>query len=206
MIHIDPATMIGKGSDRACYDHPDDPKKCIKITHTADNKQSQNDLKCYTRLAKQNISWEMLARFYGTVETDMGEGLVFEKVLDFDGSTSKDLNYYLKSDKQMRAISDLLGLLKALYRYLLTEKIVFRDLNADNILYQRITETEGKFMIIDGVGTSVLIPLEKYSDFFARRKIERKWEKLIERLERNFRDNASFMKIIEENRESLISG
>lgn len=35
-LALSPSLMFGKGLDRECYIHPEDPSKCIKITVTND--------------------------------------------------------------------------------------------------------------------------------------------------------------------------
>ena len=41
---------IGRGKERACYVHPDDPRKAIKISMGEINKKSKCEIKFYRKL------------------------------------------------------------------------------------------------------------------------------------------------------------
>ena len=58
----------------------------------------------------------MLARFYGNIETNRGEGAVFELIRDHNGEVSKTLEHYFsannKTDLNYQDLSQALPLLK----------------------------------------------------------------------------------------------
>ena len=64
--------------------------------------------------------------------------------------------------------------------------IISRDISANNLLYKRETETEGKLIIIDGLGNAELIPLSNYFNYLAQKKIIRKWCYLIMKMRKDF--------------------
>ncbi len=175
IVDLDSAEMIGRGSSRVCYVHPGDALKCIKITYVNNASISREELRHYRRFSRRRISWDMMSRTYGHVRTTLGEGVVFSLSRDYNGSISRTLEYYLQNSL---VSPDLLaGALNNFKRYLIRERIVVRELKADNLVYQRLTPLCGKIVIIDGVGNNEFLPLANYSSLFARRTVRRKWGK-----------------------------
>lgn len=199
LLYLKNAVLIGIGTNRACYIHPDDDSKCIKVTISNDFSESNREKKYYNFLKKRNISWRMLAKYYGTVETDLGEGLVFELVKNESGEVSKPLIDYFVSEKLMEELLEPLPKLKALKEYLLTEKIIVKDLSLANILYQKRANGEDRLMIVDGVINNDFIPIATYVDYFTRRKINRRWIRFISHFEARIGDNKLLQKMYEKN-------
>jgi len=89
----------------------------------------------YRHLQKRGISWDMIPRYYGDAETNLGLGSVFDLISDHDLTVSKSLEYYLSSEEQTEkcyeSLSESLHLLK---KYLLDNNIVTMDLKPYNIL------------------------------------------------------------------------
>lgn len=77
-----------------------------------------------------------------------------------------------------RILPDLVHLRK----YLIEEGIIVRDLQAGNFAYKRLNGQNGKLMIIDGVGNNEFIPFCNFSPYLARKKIIRKWNRFIHKL------------------------
>ena len=137
MLILESSQLIGRGLRRECYFHPEDGNKCIKVVVAGDHEETVREQSYYRLLEKRNISWGMLARFYGNVETNRGEGSVFELVRDYNGEVSKTLEQYfsanIETDLNYQDLSRTLPLLK---QYLLKWKIVTMALKPQNIVYQ----------------------------------------------------------------------
>lgn len=179
MLDLENAVVIGKGSSRICYLHPQDANKCIKVTASGNPRITNEELSHYRRYQRRNISWEMLAMSYGKVATSIGEGVVFSLARDFDGSISRTLDYYLRRDEfrlDMKSVADKLLKFKI---YLLDQRVIVREIKADNLVYQRVNQSEEKVTIVDGVGNNEFLPLANYSAIFARRLLSRKWRKFV---------------------------
>ena len=84
VIRLNRSLLIGKGSSRVCYRHPEDEGKCVKVERHVDRSVTAEELCRYRRLQKRGISWGNLARYHGDVETDQGPGAVFDMPLDAD--------------------------------------------------------------------------------------------------------------------------
>ncbi len=178
MLEIGPDALIGKGLHRECFVHPDNRDWCIKIVVAGNSNENHREAKYYGLLARRGISWEMLTRFHGLVETYLGEGAEFDLVRDYDGGVSKTLTHYLSSEELTAANSKpLASALTGLRAYLLENRVVTMTLKTKNILFQKTAKSDGKLVIVDNVGNSDFIPISNYSAVLARLKIERKWQR-----------------------------
>ena len=164
MIKLDKQHLIASGTNRACYHHPSDEKKCIKITISGNHKETNREANYYKYLQKKDVSWDMLAKFYGFVETDIGEGEVVELIRNYDLDISKSLDYYFRKITSQQEIQNFLNLLLKLKKYLYKEKIYIKDLNAVNIVYQKYNQTNGRLVIIDGLAHSNYVPFIRSID------------------------------------------
>ena len=172
--------FIGEGSERECYLLPDTPEKCIKISKPGHGKkQHHRDLKFYRKVQKNPKLWEHIAHFQGILETEKGEGLVFETIRDFDSKISKSLLYYLYND-QNAIDNHMLEALRNLESFILQNHIILKDPSPSNILYQRLDPYKGKFMLIDGI-SYIDIPFKPFQ-LWARYKTKRQWNKVIMRM------------------------
>ena len=185
MLYLDKSTLVGRGLHRECYRHPEHRHRCVKVVVAGNSDENRREAKYYSRLAARGLSWEMLARFYGLVETNLGEGAVFDLVCDYDGTISKSLCEYLDHPEQEPALLAMLQrALPDLKRYLLENRVVTMTLKSKNMLLQRVDADVAKLVIVDNVGNSDFIPLSHYVAGFGRLKIRRKWR----RFERDLRD------------------
>lgn len=178
MIELNSAAIIGKGLHRECFVHPDNPGQCVKIVVAGNSNENQREAKYYGHLARRVISWEMLTRFHGLVETNLGEGAIFDLVRDDNGQVSKTLAHYLASGQLTALHSAVLRpALKNLRLYLLHNRIITKTLKSKNILFQLLAADAGRLVIVDNLGNSDFIPIANYNTFLARRKILRKWRR-----------------------------
>lgn len=199
MIELNPTAIIGKGLHRECFIHPDDPGRCIKIVVAGNSNENRREAKYYTRLARRGISWEMLTRFHGLVQTNLGEGAIFELVRDDDGQVSNTLAHYLESE-QLTALhgSVICDALAQLRAYLLHHSIITMTLKTKNILFQRTGRDSGRLVIVDNLGNSDFIPVANYSAFLARRKIRRKWRRFEKDIRSQYPANGALTAILDQ--------
>jgi len=185
MLKLEPSALFGRGLRRECYFHPEDETKCIKIVVDGDHKETVREQSYYRLLEKRNISWRMLARFYGNVETNLGEGAVFELIRDYNGEVSKTLgDHFSANNETVPNDQYLYQALLVLKQYLLQWKIVTITLKPQNIVFKKTNESEGFLVVIDNVGNSDFIPICNYVGWMATRKINRKWQRFEDSLGR----------------------
>jgi len=183
MIMLNDSYLIGTGTNRACYQHPNDNNKCIKVTISGNFSESNKEKKYYIFLKNKAISFDFIAKYYGTIETNMGEGLIFELIKDSNKNISKPLSIYFFEKNFSDEVEALVEKLIKLKKYLIKEKIIVKDLSFANILYQK---SKNRLVIIDGVINNEFIPISTYIDYFTIRKINRRWELFINKLSRKY--------------------
>ena len=184
MTALSPAIMIGKGLHRECFVHPKDETKCIKVVVYGNQQETEREQSYYRFLENKKISWDMLPKFHGNVETHMGLGAVFDLIRDHDGQISHTLEHYL-ADKKFVSLhrNQLLFALAQLKTYLLKNNIITMPIKPKNILYQLNQDDSGTLYIIDNIGNADFIPLATYSSWFGNKKILRRWQRFIKTLD-----------------------
>lgn len=175
MLQISATYLIGKGSERGCYVHPENSGRCIKINHSAVTKQSKNELEYLAVLQQRNISWQHIPQFYGMVKTNLGDGMVYDLIRDYDGEVSNTLAHYLRGETDSDEAQQIAAALKEFRRYLLSQHIMVRDPNATNFALQKCSRDRVQLVLIDGIGNANFAPLFNRLDWFVELKIKRKW-------------------------------
>ena len=197
MLKLESSSLIGRGLRRECYFHPGDENKCVKIVVGGDHKETVREQSYYRLLEKRTISWKMLARFHGNVETDRGPGAVFELIRDYNGAVSKTLEHYFsaKNDTDFD-YQELSRALVRLKQYLLQWKIVTMSIKPQNIVFKKTNESEGVLVVIDNIGNSDFIPICNYVDIMAMRKVRRKWQRFENSLSRDYVRNKALQQMV----------
>ncbi len=198
MIDLTDAYLLGKGSSRECYVHPQDRNKCVKVTFSPDAAIMREEMKYYRKYTRRGISWEMMARTYGYVNTSLGLGAVFSLARDYTGEISSPLVDYLQGQRDSCKLhgQELFTALLSFRSYLFRQRIIVRELKADNLIYQRVTPDEGRLILVDGVGNNEFLPVANYSVLFARRTLRRKWAKFEHSLLLSYPDNVMLQKVV----------
>ncbi len=177
ILTLDASLLINKGTNRACYVHPQIKERCIKITISSNDKETKREVKYYEKLQKRGVSWEMLSKYYGMVATNLGAGECVELVRDYDGEISKELDKYLNDEKLLQEVKNLTQHLCALKEYLYAQKIYVKDLNSVNVLYQKLSHKEARLVVIDGIAHSDYNPFTPYIKSILLKKMDKSWNK-----------------------------
>lgn len=172
------AEPVGQGRERSCYRHPDDPGKLIKIPNRGSEVQTRREIDFYRRLERRGgVDYSHIPRFYGSVDTNLGRGIVVDLVSDADGGISRSMRWYLNHGMPIQQFEPLLDELR---RYLLDNLVIFNhDLVLGNLLLQRRAADASRLVIIDGLGDVVKIQWLNRLEAHARAKIERRWARFI---------------------------
>lgn len=200
IIQLTDKDYISKGLHRKCYHHPSNPSQCIKVNYNDGAEQETNrEIAYYNHLIKRNISWDALAKYYGPVQTNFGEGHLFELIRNYDGKTATPLETYL-ADQQLtqQYYDELIVLLKALKSNLLNNRIITMTIKSKNILFQHLSEQKNRLVIIDNIGNSTFIPIANYVPYFAKSKIERTWQRFLKSVIKDNWHNPLVAKLIDE--------
>lgn len=189
MITLTKSLLIAKGGERDCYLHPEDNTKVIKIVHKTEEHNNQNELEySYMKYIKKrkDLDLSQITDCYGYVSTNLGKGLVFDRVLDFDGTASKSFRYYLAN--KIIPLDEQELLITELKNYLEENLILFVDTSLTNIFCPKISEDSYKLIIVDGLGakrTGIKFTLYKISKAYTKYKIKRQWDKFMKMYEKD---------------------
>lgn len=166
---------VGTGKEKACYVHPHDSNKAIKVPIGSTRVQTDREIRYYKKLLKRkNVFYSHMPQFYGLVTTNLGEGYVVDLVRDYDGEISKSLEWYLQHGSTLNDFSMHLQELKT---YFLQNSIVFNhDMYDGNLLVKKVSPEKMQLVIIDGIGDVVFIQWPNMIPSFVRLKIERRWQ------------------------------
>lgn len=179
------------GGTRYCFQHPEHRNRCVKVLRPdrtgaarkllrQDFKRylperylddQRKEIKAYLELMPQasEALWRHIPRYHGTVDTDMGIGIVTQLMRNSDGSWPKNLR-----DLLPEGMTDALAAgIEEFEQAVCDLRILSRNLLPHNII---AVDEDGRYrvMLVDGIGNSELIPMSTYSHFFADRKTARK--------------------------------
>jgi len=122
-----------------------------------------------------------IVRMIGLVETDLGLGLVSEKVVDADGALAPTLAaVYAKRG----FAPDLRAALDAFLEGLLGGNVIVGDMHAWNIVYGRDSRGGPRLIMIDGFGEKHAIPVSSMSRVINRYRTRRLFKRMLAQLER----------------------
>lgn len=184
---------IGKGMNMSVYINPMNPLQCIKIKIGSLREYSLEMKYRRSRQLRRLPQSLLMVKYYGEIETNLGIGYVYERVVDYDGTTSMSLHDLVQLEMQARekgiSPKEIAGTEKELprvkdtllvtYKNILSERIILHDNDCHNFMIQFSTPTSWRIRIIDGFGYRVLIPLAHYIDFFSVLRVELFWHRFI---------------------------
>jgi len=187
IIEITPELFIGEGGHQATYIHPIDKTKCIKIPHDPEDGDVKKEMRYRRMCAKKLERSRLVTEYFGTVETNLGLGYVFERVLDFNGKTSKDLKDFLpKTRPDTQTLQKIWTILLNFKSDFLRENIAIVDTDITNFMVQEPAPGAYRVRIVDNIGTPVLIPLVYWFEFAAAWKAKRYWDRIVDWLAENY--------------------
>lgn len=202
LINLESSMLIGQGGHKKVYIDPRDASHCVKILFNADDPDMKKELRYRKAIRNRQRELSMIPAYYGTVETNLGLGYVFDRIFDCDGRTSRTLEEILDAvecrlvgnqpvaDGIYTELPENLNLLRRwsedCLRYLrkdfLEAKVITSNMEAANFLMQ--VEKKGKyhFWIADNLGSPVKIALIFYVDILAEGHVKRYWNRFVKDL------------------------
>ena len=131
VLQLTPDHLLGTGDNRSCYAYPGDPSRCIKVDKPwnegfhntprkrvkkalmpwlADFSSNREEARFYRTKALElgEEFYRFAPRCYGIVLTNLGPGLVFERIRNSDGSYAQPLGVFLRRfPEQARSLANL---------------------------------------------------------------------------------------------------
>ena len=185
-LTLEDSDLISSGRQRLVYQHPEFDHLCVKVLRTKEHvKVQKRESRYYRSLQRRNADLSMLAQMRGVVNTNRGQGVVYDLIKDFDGSVSRTLRHYLlKNEASFNQL--VIETIEAIKKNFYDNAIVFCDLNTSNILLQRVDEQTYRGVVVDGIAHNNFIPLCDYSVAFSRKKIMRVWNRKVRKWNRKY--------------------
>ncbi|MFE8072888.1 YrbL family protein [Marinobacteraceae bacterium S3BR75-40.1] len=194
---------FARGGNRLCFVHPDDAGRCVKVRRPDFTLEDRRRKKGFPKNLKPLSSFDdnleesrvmtglekrygerifrHVSRCYGFVDTDFGKGLVSELIRDGNGAISQTLKKYLWDHG---LTEECQAAVQALGDFWQSQAVPSRDLLLHNIVVQRNNDgTIERLVVIDGLGSSGLIPAGWLPHSLQQRKSARKVANLHERID-----------------------
>lgn len=78
-LNLSEDLFYGAGRHKKCYLHPTEDNLCIKIAYNAGGKKDLlREIEYIKILKKRNKNYEILPKYYGEIETNLGHGYVLK--------------------------------------------------------------------------------------------------------------------------------
>lgn len=186
-IDLSDAVLIGTGDHKKVFISPADMRKCIKVLFRTPDEDLERELAYRKSREKRGLKSKLLTTYFGTVETNLGTGYVFEHVVDYDGSTSKTLAQLFKNaaaDK--RLIPEVTQVMCKFKAMCFEELISVSNVEPGNFMVQRYSENDFTIRIIDNIGSSAFIPLPYYFDCVAKFRTKKYWNRFLSELQKDY--------------------
>lgn len=142
------------GSKRSCYVHPSNHNLCIKVlSNTCDKhdgivaQQLEVDDYSVLQRCERSALFDRIPRFEGTVETDLGLGIVSQLLRDVDGEISQNLAKLLQ---KQGLTPELVKAIEKLKQWLHEQHLLTRDTGPHNIVAVRVANSKWHLVIIEG--------------------------------------------------------
>ena len=179
MVELNNSYLISKGSERSCYLHPSDSDVCIKVIRLfgpRTDARNRREIKYAEKYNQSSPGLTAIPYYHGTIDTNLGPGSLFQLVRDYDKAISIRLADYIA---QNAVDSKLQHKTLDLYHTFLKASILVSDLHPGNLLLQKSSINDYQLVMIDGFGNSDFIKICDYSRFFLKKKLIRKFKRML---------------------------
>jgi len=170
VIYLDPEFFLGSGNNRSCYAFPSRPDLCIKVEKKwdtglynspkrrvkrtimpwlADFSSNREEAMFFLNEA-QKLDANLLLHLpncYGTIQTNLGQGLVFERIRNDDGGYSKQIDIFLKENP--REVDCVLSLIDNLLAHLLEARHSLFAWGPENLLVKLDAIKGDRLVVVD---------------------------------------------------------
>lgn len=182
MIQLSKDQYLAEGLARTCFFHPNDTSLCIKVGKPeVDRSHLYKEINYYKKIGKKDVTkfdYHFYAEYHGTIETNLGEGFVYDLVRDeTTGNVSKTLRHYMTIDNSPISDTVLNEALQRLKSQMITHKVFASDLKPRNICCKILNDHSIEMVIVDGIGHRDFLPFGDWFGVFAKRKVERRFKK-----------------------------
>lgn len=191
---------IASGGLRLIYEHPADPDFLVKVMRpeavggrygaegTWWRRMRRHgpyilfvrEIREYLAARAQGGGYAVaVQKITGLVDTDMGMGMVVAAARGADGKLAPTAaKLIFQGDYDAKAVVAL----DEFCRLILDSNVVLADLHERNIVYTRMKDGSDRFVMIDGLGSSTIIPFKAWFPTINRRSKAKRIERLRKRI------------------------
>lgn len=210
-IELDKNSFIHKGECRHVFLYPNDNKKCIKVAlkETLIFRRSKEknifkrilrpflcmynenyiDIKLYKKLEKKNpIIWDYIPKFYGTVKTNLGDGIVVEYLTDENGAVLPTIEDWIKKYGYSQELENAIN---EVWKVVIDNLIMVRCPHIKNFLVKKMDNNKLKLYLVDGIGNGNFIPVNEWIKSVGRKKLIKKFNRFKESIQKLINGNNS---------------
>ena len=199
MIDLSNVTPFAEGGNRKCFVHPNNQDRCLKVVHPGLVEKIKKNKPWYKKLRSNDSFddnlreqaaynqkalrdenqdlWMHLAKWYGMTETSIGMASETELIRNGE-EIAETLESYLFREGLTDEISEAI---ENFHIWLRAHLIFTKNLIPHNLVLYK-NDNELIIKIIDGLGSQAFLPLPNYSNYFAKRYIERRIELMWSRI------------------------
>jgi hypothetical protein len=183
------------GSRRFVFQHPTEPGLLVKVLKVEKGKKIpwlglrrpnemvrsfHREIREFLRIRAKIAEGPVpIARIYGIAETDLGTGLLVEKIASSEGGLAPSLKQYVRAHG---FTPELRRLVLALCEELIGLNIVAGDINTNNLVVQDLPGGS-RVVVVDGIGDKTFLPVNSFSPELNRRSHERRFARVLARLQ-----------------------
>lgn len=199
MIKTEDLSLLGEGTQKLVYQHPLEANKVIKImkpenvtmdggragqhrlrAHRSQGvyRQFRREMLQYLQLCKNNYQHKQflfpIETVYGFIATDLGLGLVTEKIVALNGQGQSVFDLCQQqafNQKHRQALDRFFSDCCQLH-------VVFGEVNVAGVMYTEDRQDRPEFVLVDGIGEKLLIPFRAMSKHINTRNIRKVEEKI----------------------------
>ena len=183
MINIEDLVLVGSGGYKKVFEHPTEKNKLIKIMRperVADDggfkkhgpwkrnsmqgvyRQFRREIIQYLQLCKNDYQL-MGYKFpietpFEIIPTNVGLGLVVEKIVAPSG-TPQSLSFLVKNNIFEKKHSQAL---ERFFKDCRDLHVVYGEVNAEGIMYTELRNNRPEFVLVDGIGEKLAIPVRSW--------------------------------------------
>ena len=168
-VFINEKLYMSNGSKRNVYFHPNDNNKIIKIikkerTNILEKIWNNNMENYRSYIIFGNIKIKSMNN--GLIKTNLGIGIVYDLIKDYDNNISKNLKFWIKKNKISK---NLIEQLIDINKYYYTNYDILIHINKFNYLVQKISKDEIRVVLIDGYDSFLYNKFCKNKDVVIKR-------------------------------------
>jgi len=187
MIALHDSLLIGCGTLRACYLHPQNGKLIIKVPlpdRVGGDEANRKEFLSYKKIQQSHAELDHISHCHGFIDTDRGEGLICDCIRDFNGDIAKTI-WDIVVYQEICDIDELLEVAGTLCDYLIANDLFLFDINLKNIVLRQKQDNGYRAYAIDLKGpfdNKEFLQLSSRIKFLARKKLKRRSKQLLERI------------------------